>query len=139
MDALIAAAKRRGRQRDLAIFLLLRYTGMRRGSVASVRVRHLDEGWGLRGVRVKGGKTQDLPLPATVKRAVAFYEAHAVRMLTTGTATETPVGGMNRLRLQRRDGESARRGSARRTDLILALSICAPWTTLGFEDNGRMS
>jgi hypothetical protein len=54
MDALIAAVKRRGRPRDLAIFLLLRYTSMRRGSVASLRVRHLDESWGLRGVRVKG-------------------------------------------------------------------------------------
>ena len=46
MDALIEAAKRRGRPRDLAIFLVLRYTGMRRGSVASLRVRHLDDGWG---------------------------------------------------------------------------------------------
>lgn len=49
MDALIEAAKRRGRPRDLAIFLLLRYTGMRRASVASLRLRHLDEGWGRRG------------------------------------------------------------------------------------------
>ena len=37
MDALIEAAKRRARLRDLAIFLLLRFTGMRRGSVASLR------------------------------------------------------------------------------------------------------
>jgi site-specific recombinase XerD len=73
MDALIEAAKRRGRPRDLAIFLLLRFTGMRRGSVASLRVRHLDEGWGLRGVRVKGGKTQDLPLPAAVMVVLKLY------------------------------------------------------------------
>jgi site-specific recombinase XerC len=31
MDALIDAARHRGRPRDLAIFLLLRFTGMRRG------------------------------------------------------------------------------------------------------------
>ncbi len=73
MDALIEAAKRRGRPRDLAIFLLLRFTGMRRGSVASLRVRHLDEGWGLRGVRVKGGKTQDIPLPSAVMAVLKLY------------------------------------------------------------------
>jgi integrase len=39
---------------------------MRRDSVASLRVRHLDDGWGLPGVRVKGGKTQDIPLPSAV-------------------------------------------------------------------------
>ena len=79
MDALIEAAKRRGRPRDLAIFLLLRYTGMRRGSVASLRVRHLDEGRGLKGVRVKGGKTQDLPLPAAV---IAVLKLYVERVLT---------------------------------------------------------
>src|SRR2546428_7360748 len=36
MDALIAAAKHRKRPRDIAIFLILRYTGMRRESVASL-------------------------------------------------------------------------------------------------------
>ena len=44
MDALIEASKRRGRPRYLAIFLLPRFTGMRRDSVASLRARHLDEG-----------------------------------------------------------------------------------------------
>ena len=63
MDQLVAAAKQRGRPRDLAIFLVLRFTGMRRGSVASLQVRHLDPAWGLRGVRVKGGKPQDIPCP----------------------------------------------------------------------------
>ena len=42
MDALIEAAKQRRRPRDLAIFLILRYTGMRRDSVATLRVRNLD-------------------------------------------------------------------------------------------------
>jgi integrase len=53
MDALITAGKRRKRPRDIAIFLILRYTGMRRESVASLRLRHLDADWGLRGVYTK--------------------------------------------------------------------------------------
>ena len=68
MDALIAAAKHRKRPRDIAIFLILRYTGMRRESVASLRVRHLDGEWGLRGVHVKGGKTRDIPVPSVVMK-----------------------------------------------------------------------
>lgn len=45
MDALIEAAKQRKRPRDIAIFLVLRYTGMRRASVASLRMSHLDADW----------------------------------------------------------------------------------------------
>jgi hypothetical protein len=48
MNALIQAARQRERPRDLAIFLILRYTGMRRESVARLRVRNLDHRWGLR-------------------------------------------------------------------------------------------
>ena len=51
MDALVEAAKARRRPRDVAIFLIMRYTGMRRESVATLRVQHLDGTWGLRGVR----------------------------------------------------------------------------------------
>jgi site-specific recombinase XerD len=58
MDALIEAAKQRKRMRDLALFLILRYTGMRRESVATLRVRNIDAHWGLRNVAVKGGKTR---------------------------------------------------------------------------------
>src|SRR5215813_6153048 len=53
MDALIEAAKARRRPRDVAIFMILRYTGMRRESVATLRMHHLDGTWGPRGVRVK--------------------------------------------------------------------------------------
>ena len=67
MDALVEAAKRRKRPRDVPIFLLLRYTGMRRESVASLRARHLERDWGLRGVYTKGGKTRDIPLPSVVR------------------------------------------------------------------------
>ena len=78
MDALVEAAKARRRPRDVAIFLILRYTGMRRESVATLRVHHVDGTWGLRGVRVKGGKTRDIPLPAAV---VQFLQAYVQRVL----------------------------------------------------------
>ncbi len=48
MNALITAAKERGHPRDVAIFLLLRFTGMRRESVATLHVGQLDGTWGLR-------------------------------------------------------------------------------------------
>ena|SRR6266851_9524796 len=66
MDALVRAARQRERPRDTALFLILRYTGMRRESVATLQVRHLDPQWGLRGVRVKGGTLRDIPLPSAV-------------------------------------------------------------------------
>ena len=78
MDALVEAAKERRRPRDVAIFLVLRYTGMRRESVATLRVHHLDGTWGLRGVRVKGGTKRDIPLPAAVMQ---FLRAYVERML----------------------------------------------------------
>jgi integrase/recombinase XerC len=87
MDALVNAAKRRGRPRDLAIFLLLRFTGMRRASIASLRVRHLDPGWGLRGVRVKGGKQQDIPVPAVVMQ---FLQVYVERVLVRESDVVTP-------------------------------------------------
>jgi site-specific recombinase XerD len=87
MDALIEAAKERGRQRDVAIFLLLRFTGMRRESVATVRVGQLDEEWGLRGVRVKGGKVRDVPVPAPVMR---FLHGYVQGVLTAQQGTLSP-------------------------------------------------
>jgi integrase len=73
MDALVEAAKERRRPRDLAISLIMRYTGMRRESVATLRVHHLDAAWGLRGVRVKGGKKRDVPLPGAVMQFLGVY------------------------------------------------------------------
>ena len=73
MDALVDAAKHRRRPREVAIFLILRHTGMRRESVATLCVRHLDPEWGLRGVRVKGGKTRDIPLPSAVMNFLTAY------------------------------------------------------------------
>jgi integrase/recombinase XerC len=73
MDALVKAAQRRQRPRDVAILLILRYSGMRRESVATLRVRNLDAGWGLRNVPVKGGKTRDIPLPAAVMQYLNRY------------------------------------------------------------------
>ena len=89
MDALIEAARERGRPRDLAVFLLLRFTGMRRDSVATLRVGQLYGEWGLRGMRVKGGKVRDVPVPAPVMRFLQQYvtetRSPAPRMLTSGT------------------------------------------------------
>jgi integrase/recombinase XerC len=79
MDALVEAAKARQRPRDVAIFLILRYTGMRRESVATLHVHHLDGAWGLRGVKVKGGKTRDIPLPTVVMK---FLQAYVQRVLS---------------------------------------------------------
>ena len=73
MDALVDAAKERRRPRDVAIFLILRYTGMRRESVATLRVHHLDTVWGLRSVRVKGGTRRDIPLPDAVMQFLGAY------------------------------------------------------------------
>jgi hypothetical protein len=36
MDALVQAVRQRGRQRDVALFLILRYTGMRREWMATL-------------------------------------------------------------------------------------------------------
>jgi site-specific recombinase XerC len=76
MDAFVEAAKQRRQPRDVAIFLILRYTGMRRESVATLRVHHPDSTWGLRGVRVKGGKKRDIPLPAAVMQFMNVYVEH---------------------------------------------------------------
>ncbi|MDK2741584.1 MAG: tyrosine-type recombinase/integrase [Nitrospira sp. BO4] len=91
MDALIEAARKRGRPRDVAIFLILRFTGMRRESVATLQVRHLDALWGLRRVRVKGGATRDIPLPKPVMRYLHAYVEQCV-LPAVGTLTpETPL------------------------------------------------
>jgi len=41
MDTMVRVAKERGRLWDMANLLLLRYTGMRREAVATLRVGHL--------------------------------------------------------------------------------------------------
>lgn len=91
MDALIDAAKQRHRMRDLAIFLILRYTGMRRESVATLRVRNLDGAWGLRNVLVKGGKTRDIPLPAAVTQFLHGYVERLVAPEVATLTSDTPL------------------------------------------------
>jgi site-specific recombinase XerD len=91
MDALVQAAKRRRRPRDVAVFLILRFTAMRRESVATLQVHHLDGTWGLRGVRVKGGKTRDIPVPSAV---MTFLDAYVERVLSKeveAVGPETPL------------------------------------------------
>jgi len=91
MDALVEAAKARRRPRDVAIFLILRYTGMRRESVATLRVQHLDGTWGLRGVRVKGGKTRDIPLPSAVMQFVQAYVERVLGKQIENVGPEIPL------------------------------------------------
>lgn len=91
MDALIEAARSRQRPRDVAVFLILRFTGMRRESVATLQARHLDALWGLRRVRVKGGHTRDIPLPEPVMRYLHAYVAQVVTPSVTTVVPETPL------------------------------------------------
>jgi integrase/recombinase XerC len=91
MDALVEAAKRRRRPRDVAIFLILRYTGMRRESVATLRVNHLDSAWGLRGVRVKGGKTRDIPLPEAVVTFLGTFVELVLKKEMDTVGPDTPL------------------------------------------------
>ena len=91
MDDLIETAKRRQRPRDVAIFLILRFTGMRRESVATLQARHLDSLWGLRGVRVKGGKTRDIPLPESVMGYLHTYLQTVVKPHVGVILPETPL------------------------------------------------
>jgi len=71
--------------------LILRYTGMRRESVATLQVHHLDGTWGLRGVRVKGGKTRDIPLPAAVMTCLQAYVELVLRREGEPLGPETPL------------------------------------------------
>ncbi len=91
MDALVEAAKARRRPRDVGIFLILRYTGMRRESVATLRVQHLDGSWGLRGVRVKGGKTRDIPLPSVVMKFLQAYVELVLIKQVEKVGLDTPL------------------------------------------------
>jgi len=91
MDTLIKAARDRRRPRDLGILLILRYSGMRRESVATLRVRNLDRGWGVRNVQVKGGKTRDIPLPAVVMQFLEGYVTQYLPTVVEVVTTDTPL------------------------------------------------
>jgi integrase/recombinase XerC len=91
MDGLVKAAQQRQRPRDLAIFLVLRYSGMRRESGATLRVRNLDRRWGLRNVPVKGGKTRDVPLPAVVMQHLDRYVTQYLPTEVDDIKPDTPL------------------------------------------------
>jgi site-specific recombinase XerC len=91
MDALVEAAKARRRPRDMAVFLILRYGGMRRESVATLRLRHLDPQWGLRGVVVKGGKTRNIPPPAIVMKYLVAYVERVLKQRMQNVGPDTPL------------------------------------------------
>jgi len=91
MDRLVQAARNRRRPRDLAVFLVLRFSGMRRGSVARLCVRNLYSEWGLRGVPVKGGRTRDIPLPAAVMQYLHGYVHNVVARENDPVTPDTPL------------------------------------------------
>jgi integrase/recombinase XerD len=64
---------------------------MRRESVATLRADHLDGAWGLRGVRVKGGKTRDIPLPAAVMQFMSVYVEHFLVRHVERIDPDTPL------------------------------------------------
>ena len=64
---------------------------MRRDSVATLRVRHLDAEWGLRNVRVKGGKTRDIPLPEVVTQYLHRYVAEVLAKECGAVTPDTPL------------------------------------------------
>src|ERR1043166_3812291 len=91
MDRLIQAAREGGHPRDVVIFLLLLFTGMRRESVATLRIRNLYPEWGLRAVPVKGGKTRDIPLPAAVSQYIKEYVEKWVAQQHGPLTPDTPI------------------------------------------------
>ena len=91
MDAMVRAAKERGRMRDVALFLVLRYTAMRREAVARLRVLNLDGEWGFRAVRGKGDKVRDIPVPAPVMRFLHAYVETVLRPALQVLTPETPL------------------------------------------------
>ena len=84
--------QRRWRQRR---FVLRRhppqFTGMRRESVAGLRVRNFSPDWGLRGVPVKGGKTRDIPLPTVVRQYLGQYIDNIVAKENDPLTADTPI------------------------------------------------
>lgn len=91
MDALIKAALQRQRPRDVAVFLIMRFSAGRRGSVAALKVRNLDREWGLRNVPVKGGKTRDIPLPAAVMQHLDRYVSQYLPTVVEAITSDTPL------------------------------------------------
>lgn len=91
MDQLIRAARERRCLRDVVIFLILRFTGMRRESVATLRARNFAPDWGLRGVLVKGGNTRDIPLPAAVRQHLQWYLENVVAKENGPLTPDTPL------------------------------------------------
>jgi integrase len=63
-------------RRDYAILLLLARLGLRSGEVASLELDDMDWSAGHLSVRGKGGRRNEIPLPAEVGGAIAAYLRH---------------------------------------------------------------
>jgi site-specific recombinase XerD len=64
---------------------------MRRDSVATLRVRNVDPEWAIRNVRVKGGKTRDIPLPAAVTQCLQSFVDQVVSKEAGTITADTPI------------------------------------------------
>jgi site-specific recombinase XerD len=64
---------------------------MRRESVATLLVGHLDGQWGLRGVLTKGGKVRDIPVPASVMQVLHVYVQRVLTPALGSVKAETPL------------------------------------------------
>jgi site-specific recombinase XerD len=91
MNRLLDAAIARGRRRDIAVLLPLRFTGMRRESIATLRVKQVDPmGW-FRDVREKGGRTRDIPVPLPVIEYLLLYIKEELPKFAEEVTPETPL------------------------------------------------
>lgn len=75
VERLLGACDRRTHagRRDFAMLMLLAHLGLRAGEVRALRLDDIDWRAGELSVRGKGNRTERLPLPAGVGRAVAAY------------------------------------------------------------------
>ena len=64
---------------------------MYRNGEGVAQVRHLDHPWGLRWVRVKGGKTRDIPLPSAVMEYLHEYVQRVLGTEREPIGPETPL------------------------------------------------
>ena len=91
MNNLIRTVIEYRQPRDLAVFLILRYSGLRREAVASLRAGQVDVAWGLRNVKEKGGKVRDIPLPSAVMNYLGEYITQVLTPQLGFVTPDTPL------------------------------------------------
>src|SRR5262249_4019673 len=112
-------------------------------SVATLQERHLDVEWRLRGVRVKGGQTRDIPLPSAVTRFLQTYLEQTLTKEMVMIPPDTPLfwstwgrrsGGKSRARAKTSGGPAGSGGGSPATGCSSHM-ICAMVWLLGSLSN----